>query len=223
MESSAHCDTPAWGWCLYHILVYRACVVCGPFPGTLPMPCGSRSRCCSVTQLYPTLCDSTDCSMSGFPTLHHLPELAKLMPIESVMPSNHLVLCCPLLLYSPPFLGFPILGSSLSRAQPLFPQSASPEGLGPEAFPVSSQNHLVRMKPHKLQNSSWVTSLPLSSLLQGALWSSSHPFLLEVSIPSKSKDSGDQPASEQTPVSPFPSSGTLGELLSLSEPQHFHL
>ena len=34
-----------------------------------------------------------DCSTPGFPVLHHLPSL---MSIESVMPSNHLVLCLPL-------------------------------------------------------------------------------------------------------------------------------
>ena len=32
------------------------------------------------------------------PVLHCLPELVKLMSIESVMPSNHLILCNPLLL-----------------------------------------------------------------------------------------------------------------------------
>ena len=37
-------------------------------------------------------------SMSVFPALHYLPELLKLMSIESVMPSNHLILCRPLLL-----------------------------------------------------------------------------------------------------------------------------
>ena len=35
-----------------------------------------------------------DCSTPGSPVLHHLPELAQLMSIESVMPSNHLILCC---------------------------------------------------------------------------------------------------------------------------------
>ena len=45
-----------------------------------------------------TLCNSTDCSTPGFPVLHHLPELLKLMFIESGMPSNYLILCCPLLL-----------------------------------------------------------------------------------------------------------------------------
>ena len=39
-----------------------------------------------------------DCSMPGLPVHHQLPELLKLMSIESVMPSNHLILCHPLLL-----------------------------------------------------------------------------------------------------------------------------
>ena len=39
-----------------------------------------------------------DCSTPGFPVLHHLPSLLKLMSIESVMPSNHLILCHLLLL-----------------------------------------------------------------------------------------------------------------------------
>ena len=39
-----------------------------------------------------------NCSMPGFPVLHYLPNLLKLMSIESVMPSNHLILCHPRLL-----------------------------------------------------------------------------------------------------------------------------
>ena len=54
--------------------------------------------CCSVAKSCPTLCDLTDCSTPGFPVLHHLLELLKLMSIESVMPFNHLILCRPLLL-----------------------------------------------------------------------------------------------------------------------------
>ena len=45
-----------------------------------------------------TLCDPMDWSMPGFPVLHHFLGLLKLMPIELVMPSNHLILCHPLLL-----------------------------------------------------------------------------------------------------------------------------
>ena len=40
-----------------------------------------------------------DCSTPGLPVHHPNPQsLLKLMAIESVMPSNHLILCCPLLL-----------------------------------------------------------------------------------------------------------------------------
>ena len=53
----------------------------------------------SVTQSCPTLCDPMDCSTPGFPVHHQLPELTQtLMSIESVMPSNPLMLCHPLLL-----------------------------------------------------------------------------------------------------------------------------
>ena len=54
--------------------------------------------CCSVAQPCLTLCDPMDCSMPGLPVHHQLPELFKLMCIESEMPSNHLILCRPLLL-----------------------------------------------------------------------------------------------------------------------------
>jgi len=42
-----------------------------------------------------------NCSMLGLPVHHHLPEFAQLTTIESVMPSSHLILCCPLLLLPP--------------------------------------------------------------------------------------------------------------------------
>ena len=51
-----------------------------------------------VTQSCPTLCDPMDCSTTGFLVHHQLPELAQFMSINSVMPSNHLILCLPLLL-----------------------------------------------------------------------------------------------------------------------------
>ena len=54
--------------------------------------------CCSVAQWCLALCDPMDCSTPGSPVCHQLPELAQLMSIESVMPSNHVTLCHPLLL-----------------------------------------------------------------------------------------------------------------------------
>ena len=44
--------------------------------------------------------DPMDCSTPGLPVHHQLPDLFQLMSIELVMPSNHHILCCPLLLPS---------------------------------------------------------------------------------------------------------------------------
>ena len=54
--------------------------------------------CCSVAQSFQTLWDLMDCSTPGFPVFHISWSLLKLMSIEWVMPSNHLILCRPLLL-----------------------------------------------------------------------------------------------------------------------------
>ena len=52
----------------------------------------------SVAQSCPTLCRPMDCSMPGLSVHHQLRSLVKLMSVESVMPSNHLILCRPLFL-----------------------------------------------------------------------------------------------------------------------------
>ena len=52
----------------------------------------------SVTQSCPIHCDPMNCSTPGFPVHHQPSELTKLMSIELVMPSSHLILCRPLLL-----------------------------------------------------------------------------------------------------------------------------
>ena len=65
----------------------------------------------SVTQSCPTLCDLMDCSTPGFPVHHQPPVLLKLMSIESVMPSNHLILCRPLLLLPSIFTGLRVFSN----------------------------------------------------------------------------------------------------------------
>ena len=55
----------------------------------------------SVAQSCLTLCDPMDCSIPGFPVHHQFSEPTQTMSIESVMPSNHLILCRPLLLLLP--------------------------------------------------------------------------------------------------------------------------
>ena len=52
----------------------------------------------SVAQSCPTLCDPMYRSTPGLPVHHQLLEFTQTMSIESVMPSNHLKLCRPLLL-----------------------------------------------------------------------------------------------------------------------------
>ena len=52
----------------------------------------------SVAQSCLNLCDPMNCSTPGLPVHHQLPEFLRLMAIESVMPSSHLILCRPLLL-----------------------------------------------------------------------------------------------------------------------------
>ena len=52
----------------------------------------------SITQSCLTLCDPMNRSMPGLPIHHQLPESTQTMSIVSVMPSNYLTLCRPLLL-----------------------------------------------------------------------------------------------------------------------------
>ena len=58
-------------------------------------------NCCSVAQSFPTLCDPMDYSTPDFPVLHFISwSFLKLMSIELMMLSNHLILCQPFLLPS---------------------------------------------------------------------------------------------------------------------------
>ena len=46
-----------------------------------------------AAQSCPTLWDPVDCSKPGIPSISNSQSLLKLMSIESVIPSNHLILC----------------------------------------------------------------------------------------------------------------------------------
>ena len=52
-----------------------------------------------------------DCNTPGFPIHHQLQELAQPLPIESVMPSNHLILCHPLVLLPSIFLSIRVFSN----------------------------------------------------------------------------------------------------------------
>ena len=78
---------------LSHVLHWQAVPLLLMPPGKPP-----PWNCCSVTQSCLTLCNPMDCSAPGLLSFTISRRLLRLISIESVMPSNHLVLCCPLLL-----------------------------------------------------------------------------------------------------------------------------
>ena len=65
----------------------------------------------SVTQSCPTLFNPMNCSTPGFPVLHYLLEFAQILATESVMLSNYLILCHPLLLWPSIFPSIKIFSS----------------------------------------------------------------------------------------------------------------
>ena len=84
-----------WGTCVAnrtnkwnHLVIMTSAVMAYSF----------RPQFSSVTQSCLTLCDPMDCQASL--SITNSQSLLKLMSIESVMPSNHLILRRPLLLHS---------------------------------------------------------------------------------------------------------------------------
>ena len=67
----------------------------------------------SSAQSCPTLCDPIDCSTRGLPVHHQLPELTQTY-IHWVMPSNHLILCRPLLLMPSIFPSIRVFSNELA-------------------------------------------------------------------------------------------------------------
>ena len=65
--------------------------------------------------LFVTLYDPMACNTPGFSVLHHpLVSLLKFMSIELVMPSNHLILCHPLLLLPSIFPSIRVFSNELA-------------------------------------------------------------------------------------------------------------
>ena len=68
----------------------------------------------SVAQSCLTLWDPMDCSIPGLTVHHNSRSLLKLMSIESVMPSKHLILCLPLLLQPSSFPSIRVFSNELA-------------------------------------------------------------------------------------------------------------
>ena len=92
-----------------------------------PEPNSTQCCCCSDAQSRLILCNPMDYSMPGFPVLPISWSLLKLMSTESVIPSNHLILCCPLLLLSSIFPSIRVLSkeSAFHIRWPKYGASAS--------------------------------------------------------------------------------------------------
>ena len=134
--------------------------------------------CYSVAKSCLTLCNPMDCSTPGFSVLISQ-GLLKLMPIESVMPSNHLILCCPL---SSCPQSFPASGSFPMSW--LFASAGQSTGASASAsvLPMNIQGWfplgLTSWSPHSPRDSQVFSSTMIRKHqffgTQPALWSNSH-------------------------------------------------
>ena len=119
--------------------------------------------CCSVTQSCPTLYDPMDCSTQVSLSCTVSQSLLKLMSIESVMPSNHLILCRPLLLRPQ---SFPASGS--------FPVSQ----LFASGGQITGASALASVLPMNIQDWFPLQLSGLISLLSKGLLDNKHPSII---------------------------------------------
>ena len=141
----------------------------------------------SVTHLCLTLCNHVEYSPPAFPVCHGLPELLKLMSIKSMMLSNHLILCHPLLLLPSVFPSIRVFSnqSAVCIRWPKywsfsFSMNPSNEYLGLISIRIDwfnflgGQETLKRLLQHHSSKASILWHLP-------SLWSNSliHTWLLE--------------------------------------------
>ena len=111
-----------------------------------------------VAQSCLTLCDPMDCSTPGLLVHHNSLSLLKLMSIESVTPSNHLLLCCPLLLLPP-----------VSPSIRVFSNKSVPHSRWPDdwsfSFSISTSNGYSGLISFRLD---WLDLLAVQGVLESS-------------------------------------------------------
>ena len=113
--------------------------------------------CCSVAKLCPTLCDPVDCTRQAPLSFTISQSLLKFIFIESVMLSNHLIFCCPLLL-------LPSIFPSIR----IFSIESALRIRGPKywSFSISSSNEYSGLISFKID---WFDFLVVQSALESLL------------------------------------------------------
>ena len=111
----------------------------------------------SVAQSCPTLCNPMNRSTPGFPVHHQFPESTQTMSIESVMPSNHLIFCCPLCPQS-----FPASGSF--QMSQLF--TSGGQSIGSFSFSISPSNEHPGLISFRMD---WLDLLAVQGTLKALL------------------------------------------------------
>ena len=150
-----------------NIALYKHCVISGKF-------------CCSVIQLCSTLVTPWTAACQASLTFSISWSLLKLMFVESMMPSKHLILCCPLILLPSVFPSIRIF-SSESALHIRWPKYWS------LSFSISASNEYSRLISFRID---WFDLLAVQGTLkvlssttiwkhqffdgQSSLWSSSH-------------------------------------------------
>ena len=105
----------------------------------------------SVVQSCMTLCNTMNCSTTGLPVHHKLPEFTQTHVNKSVMPSSHLILCHPILL----------LSQSL-RASGSFPMSQL-FAWGGQSIGVSASTSVLSMNTQDWSPLGWTGWISLQS------------------------------------------------------------
>ena len=87
----------AWKWKVKVKSLSRVWLVATPWTAAWLRPWDFPGESTGVGCHCLLCCDPIDCSKSDFPVLHSVSKFVQIISIESVMPSNHLILCHPLL------------------------------------------------------------------------------------------------------------------------------
>ena len=103
-----------------------SCLISSDPPIKLCLPPIVASSCYSITQPCPTLWSPLDCNMSGFLSFTISQSLFKLMTIELMMPSSHLILCRPFTSCPQPFPASRSCLRSMALNRFLLPPALSP-------------------------------------------------------------------------------------------------